>query len=68
VITRDTLDALWPDRHAEAERLNLHPSLRAGFVPSGPLTDAQRDVLFPAARRVPVMRSIVEAVGLKESA
>jgi hypothetical protein len=60
MITPETLDTLWPERHIIAERLNLHPSLRASFVPlTEALTDAQRDCLFPPERRQRVMCTLV---------
>lgn len=62
-MTPDTLDALFPNRHAVAEALNLHPSLRATFVPlTAALTDAQRDYLFPLERRQRVMRELAMRV------
>lgn len=43
------LDALFPDRHARAEELDLHPSLRTYFVPleeGERLTEKQRAAIF----------------------
>jgi hypothetical protein len=61
-MTPEELDALFPDRHDEAERLGIHPSLRAYFVPlvAGGFTEAQSDALFPGWHRA--MKSITEIV------
>lgn len=58
----DQLDTLFPNRLAEAERLGIHPDLRAYFVPlaAGGFTDEQSDVLFPGWRGA--MKSITETL------
>jgi hypothetical protein len=48
-MTIDQLDAMFPERRAECERLGLNPA--EGFIPNACLfsmTEAQKDILFPA--------------------
>ena len=68
--TPEQLDILFPERQAMAERLNLHSSLRAHFVPlpTAPLTEAQRDALFEPQRRVRALRDIVQVTQTVEVA
>ena len=63
------LDALFPDRHEVADRIKLHPALRENFIPlhEAPLTPEQRDAIFPPARRVAVMRDMVDMLTRAES-
>lgn len=60
--TPEQLDELFPDRHLIADEFNLHPNLRANFVPlhHASLTTEQRDAIFPLERRIPLMRDLVE--------
>jgi hypothetical protein len=64
------LDRLFPDRHRIAEEMNLYPPFRAMFVPlpSGPLSEEQREAVFPSYRRVPVMRQLVHSLKKDEAA
>jgi hypothetical protein len=55
------LDTLFPDRHAIAEVLNLHPDMRASFVPFyDDMTPEQIAVHFPGAAQV--TQQLVQAV------